>query len=89
MTFDDAEILKTAVGWVATVGGVMGTAITYLFFQVVALNKKVGGLEAEIKEYKEDIEEYKGCPVPHCYFRIRRLQREETQTVTTNNPQTA
>jgi hypothetical protein len=81
MTFDDTEIIKTAIGWVATIGTTLTGAVTYLFFQVVNLNRKVGRMEAEIQEYKADIEEYKNCPIPQCYFRVRRLQREQTETI--------
>ncbi len=89
MTIDDTELLKTAVGWVAAIGTTLTAAVTYLFSQVVSLNRKVGRMESEIEEYKDDIAEYKSCPVPNCYFRIRKLQREQTTTVTTSNPATA
>ena len=81
MTLDDTEIIKTAIGWVATIGTTLTGAVTYLFFQVVNLNRKVGRMEAEIMEYKHDIEEYKNCPTPQCFFRVRRLQRDQTETI--------
>lgn len=86
MTISDSDILKTAIGWVATVGGTLSAAVGYLFFQVVSLNRKVGSMESEINDYKQDLQQYKDCPVPQCYFRISKLQREQTQTITTSNP---
>jgi hypothetical protein len=89
MTLDDTEIIKTAIGWVATIGATLTGTVGYLFFQVVSLTRKVGRMESEIQEYKNDIAEYKNCPIPQCYFRHRKLVREQTQTITTSNPQTA
>ena len=89
MTFDDTEIIKTAIGWVATVGTGLTSAVGYLFFQVVSLNRKVGHMESEIQEYKNDIEEYKNCPIPQCHFRIKKLRKEWTDTIAKNNPSPA
>ena len=38
-------------------------------------------MEAEIQEYKADIEEYKNCPIPQCFFRVRRLQRDQAEAI--------
>jgi hypothetical protein len=89
MTLDDTEIIKTAIGWVATIGTTLTGTVGYLFFQVVSLNRKVGHMESEIHEYKKDIEEYKNCPIPQCYFRIRRLKREETSALPITKPSPA
>lgn len=89
MTFDDTEIIKTAIGWVATVGTTLTGTVGYLFFQVVSLNRKVGHMESEIQEYKHDIEEYKNCPIPQCHFRIKKLRKEWTDTITKSNTATA
>jgi hypothetical protein len=89
MTLDDTEIIKTAIGWVATVGTTLTGAVGYLFIQVVSLNRKVGRMEAEISEYKNDIAEYKNCPVLNCYFRVRRLNQDTPLTITRPTPSPA
>ena len=89
MTFDDTEIIKTAIGWVATVGTGLTSAVGYLFFQVGSLNRKVGNMESEIQEYKHDIEEYKNCPIPQCHFRIRKLEKQRTETLEKYKPATS
>ncbi len=81
MTIDDTELLKTAVGWVAAIGTTLTAAVTYLFSQVVSLNRKVGRMESEIEEYKHDIAEYKNCPIPQCHFRMVKLRKQWTDTV--------
>lgn len=89
MTLDDTEIIKTAIGWVATVGTGLTSAVAYLFFQVVSLNRKVGRMESEIEEYKHDIAEYKNCPIPQCHFRITKLRKERTETMEKYKPATS
>ena len=79
---ESLELIKIVAGWVAVVGSVMTGAISYLFFQVVQLSKKVGALEEEVENYKQ-------CPTPNCFFRPRPLYNPPTETITTNNPQAA
>lgn len=76
MTISDESVIA-AVGWI---GSTMTAAITYLFFQVVGLNRKVGKLE-------EEVENYKDCPTPNCFFRPRPLYPSHP-TATGNAPQT-
>ena len=85
MTFDDTEIIKTAIGWVTVVGTTLTGTVGYLFKQVVNLNRKVGQMEAEIKDYKKDIAAYQNCPIPQCHFRAQ-IRRELTETMEKYKP---
>ncbi len=62
MTISDESVVA-AVGWIGTS---MTAAITYLYFQVVSLNRKVGKLE-------EELENYRDCPIHNCFFRTRSI----------------
>ena len=68
MNIDDAQVLKTALAWISVAGTTLSGCVAYLFGKVLSLTKKIGKLES-------DLDEYRDCPVPNCYFRFRRQRR--------------
>jgi len=68
MNIDDAQVLKTGLAWISVAGTTLGGCVAYLFRQVLMLTKKIAKLESNLDEYRD-------CPVPNCYFRLRRQQR--------------
>lgn len=69
MTIDDTYILKTAVAWIASAAAALSGGVTYLFYQVVSLTKKLGALEQEVSEAKLDLLKFQNCPIQNCVFR--------------------
>lgn len=68
MNIDDAQVIKAGLAWISVAGTTLSGCVAYLFGKVLTLTKKIGKLESALEEYRD-------CPVPNCYFRLRRQRQ--------------